>query len=82
MIFENIGNAFVSVVLGIIRIFPTIPTVDLSFLNSFIRVLSLVDTFVSLRILSASIAVIFVVMNIRTIWSVIMWVVRKLPGIS
>lgn len=79
MIVETILNFLVGIVLGIIKLFPTIPKMNLDFLNWIIRMFSLVDLFVSLRVLSTCLVVIFVVMNARLIWSVIMWVVRKIP---
>lgn len=79
MIVEVILNFLVGIVLGIIKLFPAIPQVNLDFFNWIIRVFSLIDMFVSLRVLSACLVVIFVVMNAKLIWSVIMWIVRKLP---
>jgi len=79
LIVETILNFLVGIVLGIIKLFPTIPKMNLDFLNWIIRMFSLVDLFVSLRVLSTCLVVIFVVMNARLIWSVIMWVVRKIP---
>ena len=82
MIIEAIMNVIAFVILGVIKLFPTIPQIDTSFLDGIIRVFSLIDTFVSLRVLSGCIVVFLVVMNLRTIWSVIMWVVRKIPSIN
>lgn len=82
MITEAILNIIFLVVLGIISLFPTIPTMNLDFLNGAIRMLSLIDMFVSLRVLSACLVIIFVVWNARVIWSAIMWVVRKIPMIE
>ena len=82
MIIEAIFNAIAFIVIGIVNLFPTIPAIDTSFLSGFFRILSLLDTFVSLRILSACMVIVFIFMNIQTVWNVIMWVVRKLPGVN
>lgn len=79
MIVETVLNLIVYVILWIVSLFPTIPRMNLDFLNGVIRVLSLIDMFVSLRVVSVCLLVLFAVLNIRLIWSVIMWVVRKLP---
>lgn len=79
MIIEIILNFLVAIVLGIIKLFPTIPQINLDFFNWIIRIFSLIDMFISLRVLSACLVVIFIVMNAKLIWSVIMWIVRKLP---
>lgn len=82
MIIEFICNVLAAVLLGVIKLFPALPKIDTSFLDDVIRALSLIDTFISLRVLSGCFLVVFLFMNIQTIWSVIMWVVRKLPGVE
>lgn len=79
MITEAIVNVLVFIVLGVVKLFPTIPEIDLSFMDGLIRVLSLVDSFVSLRVLAACLVTLFVFMHLSTVWSMVMWVVRKLP---
>ena len=82
MIVEVVCNLLMHCVLGVIGLFPTIPPIDASFLDGVIQVFSLVDTFVSLKVVSACFVVIFLFMNIQVVWSIIMWVVRKIPGIE
>lgn len=82
MIVEAICNVLAGLVLGVIKLFPTLPKLDTSFLDGIIQVFSLIDTFVSLRVLSVCFTVYFTFMNIQTVWSVIMWVVRKLPFVG
>lgn len=82
MIVETICNILCACVLGAIGLFPTIPQIDTSFLSGFFRVLSTVDAFVSLKVVSACFVIIFLFMNIQVIWSLVMWVMRKIPGIK
>lgn len=79
MIVEAVVNLIVLLVLGILSLFPTMPTVELDFLNGVIRVFSLVDLFVSLKVVGGCLVAVMVAMNARVIWSIIMWVLRKLP---
>lgn len=82
MIVEAICDFLGFLVLGIIDLFPTIPLIDTSGLDGVFNVVGLIDTFVSLKTVSACIVVIFIFMNAQLIWSVIMWVVRKIPGLE
>lgn len=82
MIIEAVFNVLVFLLLGMIGLFPAIPAINFDFLNGVVRVLSLVDLFVSLRALSACLVVIFVLHNAGVLWGAVMWVARKIPGIQ
>lgn len=82
MIVEWIINGVAFVVLGVVNLFPTIPQIDTSYLDGVIQVISLVDTFVSVKVVAVCLALVFLLLNSRLVWSVIMWVVRKLPGVE
>jgi hypothetical protein len=82
MIIEAILNVLVSLLLGVIGLFPSFPHIRFDFLDGVVRVLSLADTFVSLGVLSVCFAVVLVLQNAHVIWGVIMWVVRKIPGLE
>lgn len=79
MIIEAIFNVLFFLLLGVISLFPTFPQVSFDHLNGVIRMISLVDSFVSLRVFGGCIVTILIVYHIRVIWSAIMWVVKKLP---
>lgn len=53
MIIEAIVNLIGLLLMGIIKLFPKIPEIDTSYLDGLIRVLSLADTFVSLKVVNA-----------------------------
>jgi ABC-type sulfate transport system permease subunit len=82
MIVEAIFNLIALLILGVISLFPTIPIIDTSGLDGLFNVLSLIDSFVSLRAVSVCFVVIFIFMNIQIVWGIIMWVVRKIPGVE
>lgn len=84
MIVEAIFNLIKALVLFIIGLFPTLP--DMSFLSSSIQpvinVLASIDSFVSVPLVAGCFVALIVFMNIDFVWSIIMWVIRKIPGVS
>lgn len=82
MILEAIFNLLFLIVRAVIGLFPAIPAIDTEYLDTVVGVISLVDNFVSLRIFGSCMIVIFTILNIDFIWSIIMWCVRKIPGLK
>lgn len=41
-----------------------------------------IGRFLDLRTLSVCLLLVLIVYNIRFVWSLIMWIVRKIPGVS
>ena len=84
MIIEGIMNVLKVVILFIIGLFPKLP--DMSTLsqsvNSVTAVFSAVDSFISVSLLGFCFGVLFIFTHIDFIWSIIMWVIRKIPGVS
>ena len=84
MILEAIFNLIKAVILFIINLFPAMP--DMSFLSQSVQpmvsVLASIDSFVSVSLLAWCLLTIIAFMNIEFIWSVIMWVVKKIPGVE
>ena len=84
MIISAIFNLIKATILFVIGLFPALP--DLSFLaqsiQPFIDLLHGINLFVSVPLLGFCLGVLFVVWNIDFFWSIIMWVVRKIPGVS
>lgn len=82
MIVETIMNVIIFMILGVIGVFPKIPALNLDFLNWVVRVFSLVDLFVSLRVVGVCLVVVLILKNAGIIWAIVMWVVRKIPSIK
>lgn len=84
MIIEGIMNVLQAVILFIISLFPKLP--DMSFLSQSVEsvtsVLCAVDAFISVELVGFCLGVLFVFTHIDFIWSIIMWVIRKIPGVS
>lgn len=84
MVIKLIMEAIKAVILFVIGLFPTLPTLDFvpKWVETFFEMLLYINRFVSLPVLGLCLTAIFVCYNLRLIWSIIMWVVRKIPGVS
>lgn len=84
MILELIMNAIKAVILFVISLFPTFPEMDFitKWVNYFGDMLLYINRFISLPVLGICLVTILVCYNLRLIWSIIIWVVRKIPGVS
>lgn len=84
MIIELICNVFFFLANLLVSILPTFPSferfnVDLS---PFFAVIKLVNTFVDIRVLGACLVIVLFIYNIKFVWSILMWLIRKIPGVS
>lgn len=84
MILELIMDAIKAVILFVISLFPTLPAMDFikEWVNYFGELLLFVNRFVYLRVLGICLITILICYNLRLIWSIIIWVLRKIPGVS
>lgn len=82
MIVEGFLAVIKFIVNGLIAMLPTIPAVNISYLDGVFQVLSMTDLIVNVRVLAVCLGVLFIFMNAQLIWGVIMWVVRKIPSIK
>jgi len=73
-------------ILFVIGLFPTLPESDFNLMFNYLSpvadVINTADLFVDISVCTTCVGVIFLVYNARAIWSLIMWVVRKIPGVS
>ena len=82
MIVEAILFAIKFIVLGVISMLPTLPKVQIEYLDGIFMAVSTLDLIINLKVLAVCLALLFLSMHTSFIWSVIMWVVRKIPGIE
>lgn len=82
MIVEAILNIIKFVIVGVISIFPKIPTMQFSYLDNVFQVLSVTDLIINVRVMAVCFGVLFAVLNAQLIWGVVMWVVRKIPSVN
>ena len=84
MIVEAIMNVLFFLINLIVSLFPKFPSfeelnIDLS---PFFAVIKMVNTFVDLRVIGVCLMMILIIYNSKFIWSIFMWLVRKIPGVS
>lgn len=77
IVFFGLAN----LLLGILPTFPSFETLNVS-IASVLYVFGLVNNFVSVSLLGNCLLIILIVCNIRFVWSILMWLVRKIPFIS
>lgn len=68
----------------LVGLFPAFPRFDclVVTLNPIAYIIRYLDLIISMRTVSGCLLAILVVYNIKFGWSVLMWVVRKIPGVS
>ncbi|WMJ84287.1 hypothetical protein ACS3UN_07980 [Oscillospiraceae bacterium LTW-04] len=84
MIVEGILNLLKTLVLFVLNLFPDLP--DTSFVNGFfdpvVKVINNANVWIHVPTVSTCFVLILLCYNARAIWSVVMWVIRKIPGVS
>lgn len=84
MIVELVCNVFFGVagfILSVIPAFPSFEKLNAS-LSPIFYVLKLINMFVSVKAAGVCCLIVLVVYNIKFIWSICMWLIRKIPGVS
>ncbi len=84
MILEFIMNIIKAFLLFIISLFPVLPDMT-SFINliaPIVEVLAQVNHLIDIRVLSACLVAMILMANAELILGVIMWVIRKIPGVT
>lgn len=83
MIFEAILNVFKSIVLLLLGLLPDLSLVVPSFdLAPMFDILRSASYFVNLSVVSWCFVTMFTFANLEWLFSVLMWIVRKIPGIK
>lgn len=84
MVVEAIMNMLKKLILFIIGLFPTFPSLSFlrEYIDTFVSVVKSVNQFISIPTLGACFMAILLCYNARAVWSIIMWVIRKIPGVQ
>lgn len=86
MIIQSLLDLVKAFILFIIGLFPTLPETQFNTLFDYLQpvadVINSADMFINIPVCVTCVGLIFLVYNARAIWSLIMWVVRKIPGVS
>ncbi|GEM_PF-1400855 len=73
-----------ALILLIISLFPTLPDMSnlVSLIEPLVQLFVNIDSFVSVQLVGTCLGLLFVFSNAELIWSIIMWVIKKIPGVS
>ena len=68
----------------LVGLFPAFPRFDslTVTLNPIAYVIRFLNLFVSMQMVSRCLLIILIIYNIKFGWSILMWVIRKIPGVS
>lgn len=84
MILEFLCNILFALTYFLVGLFPKFPSfsnLNVSLAPLF-YIINFGNMFVDVRTVSTCLIVILVVFNIKFVWSILMWLVRKIPGVS
>lgn len=84
MVLQAILEALKSLILFVVGLFPRLPDVSFirSYVFSFVELARSVNMVLDLKVVGSCFTLILLVYNARAVWSVIIWAVRKIPGVS
>ena len=73
-----------ALILIFLGLFPKLPafTFMLDSMQSFVDLIHAANLAISIPVAGTCLLLIIICYNLRAVWSVIMWVVRKIPGVS
>ena len=66
---------------GLFPQFPSFSQLNVS-LDSVFYVIKFINMFINVRFVSSCLIAILIVYNIKFVWSILMWLLRKIPGVS
>lgn len=84
MILQLLCEPFIVLAEFLVGLFPAFPRFDalITALDPIAYVIRFMDMFISMRMVSLCLLIILIIYNIKFGWSILMWVVKKIPGIS
>lgn len=84
MIIKLLMELLKALIMLVISLFPTMPAVSWlsDFVANFAKMMQSIGIFISLPTVSLCFVLIMLCYNARAIWSLVMWVIRKIPGVS
>lgn len=84
MILQFLAEPLIALTEFLVGLFPAFPRFDslAVTLDPIAYVIRFMDLFVSMKTVSRCLLVILIVYNIKFGWSILMWIIRKIPGVS
>lgn len=84
MILQLLCEPFIVLAEFLVHLFPSFPRFDAltTALDPIAYVIRFLDMFISMKTVSLCLLIILIIYNIKFGWSILMWVIRKIPGLS
>lgn len=84
MVVVAIMDLLKKLILFIIGLFPDFPSMSFvrEYIDTFVSVMKTLNRFISIPTLGVCLLAIIICYNARAIWSIVMWVIRKIPGVE
>lgn len=84
MILQLLCEPFIVLAEFLVGLFPAFPRFDAltTALDPIAYVIRFLDMFISMKTVSLCLLIILIIYNIKFGWSILMWVMRKIPGLS
>ena len=84
MILQFLAEPLIALAEFLVGLFPAFPRFDslAVTLDPVAYVIRFMDLFVSMKTVSRCLLVILIVYNIKFGWSILLWIIRKIPGVS
>ena len=84
MIIELFFNIFFALAHFLINLFPKFPSFDglNASMSPLLHVVKFVNMFISVSLLSLCMIILLIVYNLKFVWSILMWLIRTIPGVS
>ena len=84
MIIELCCNIFFALAHFLINLFPKFPSFNglNASMSPLLYVVKFVNMFISVSLLSRCMIILLIVYNLKFVWSILMWLIRKIPGVS
>lgn len=79
--FCDIFFALAKFLIGLFPVFPDFSGLNVS-LSPLFYVIKFVNLFISVPTVGRCLMILLVVYNLKFIWSIISWLIRKIPGVS
>ena len=84
MIIELFCNIFFALAHFLINLFPKFPSFNglNASMSPLLYMVKFVNMFISVSLLSRCMIILLIVYNLKFVWSILMWLIRKIPGVS
>lgn len=79
--FCNIVFGLLNFLIGLFPSFPSFESLNVSLAPVF-YVARLVNVFLPLGVVSSCLLIVLFVYNVKFVWSILMWIIKKIPGVS